>query len=1623
LANSILKLLEEVGDKYKSHPEQMSLLILNIFDLWIKMDYHATIECPLLAEYHPKFTPELLDVLQLASSADMLRLQSIQTYLQLRIDRCTVPHMTILDEATPRSFAVRYFEQSGTLQSLSKNIGNDSDMARSAKKAEFKHACEIYQEHSEKIAAGTCVCSFNADGSRNVRGCDKCFRFRERRRMAIGVHEDYLPADGTKSAAVVFELGIPEYLAIYRNVAWKLICLGYPSQPQPSVPVKSLLNKSRLSSYSRSSYGGITLASSTKSFVQTHYKTQKMMVKESNILLPLGLDFAYYDANTKQWIRDFDKNLTYAHLCGVWIPRALRRTAIPQNPHPPPYFAGVSSSDIVANVTKCPPDMSTHEFAAYQKVLSGNSRRWLEMLSELGASNLNFSIEDTSRVFSQLAIQAGPSTGGFGHLRDIHCVFQDASFCARLANQIQHHLETITTNWRESTCMELIINLSLRMFHLTSGAERQTALELLQLARQTTLRWIASLREEVRNASEAKLAERAAQHGFRAALLCRKTFATFIQTRSVTEASPTTSATMMAQDLDEFVEASIALQQNLVVDLKALPTATKNLLISDAKLVHGLQTTIKTSIDHNKATLDSAVINLIGDSSSSTNTRFSAWKVCERPYSRWIMSTMTMTRNRINYYHIVHYNYVEGHLLMGGKPLGKLPRDVRESRDVKELFGDRHLRTWPSYLPGMSYWLDKPIQGFQIHFGLRRETVIIQAVRDHDHWEFVPRRIFTTEDHFDLPSSLINDSFHWLNLNAESLEIRKAASMWKTKPSDWVVHIHRGRACRNNVLLVDPQSSLFKKVADIFRHFEQPCNLTVFQPLAPSGRLSVELRNLELSFFVNSKGLLECRELRSEIDPNQDAGTLYGFDSKIVLRDTVEPERRSIITALGGLTYKREGIHVLVRANSTTEYGLFMIDQILGRLTCLPEPRLVFSKALFHAFTSFHVPDGLTQRTGAEEAMHILQSGHCQPWAPLDDLVMPILRQFNDLIPKRSYYPTNKRSLQKVVWNQDLPISVQQDAYNDIIRSIINKHRQLLSFSPNNMTALTNAVIEMNQALRDRADQRRQLYERSVPQTCETHPVRDVVYQPRDRNASSAPAQMIFRMAQSIRGQHLSFDKENPVAAILQAWPLINGFHGKSTTRSSLTELTDRKISEQWGSLVDMCRQTRPQNVHQIMFNLALLCFNKQANQNIINLLSAFTYLQPLKQLTPSSAASFSGFKLHERPSFDALLQLIVTDYPFVDLDPAKKMLKNTSLQKQSDDYEKECRKLARFFCNQWPASELFIEDFDAELIDEDMSLNTVTPEWRRLVNNERLSVFVDEVQLVIDQHRVPKVSSGPQPWPATQHAFYQPMTGAVVPSLSNDLVLKDFSRFNLTWVHEESTSVHEMQDITAATNVTPSKEVGELSRILDSFVKTNDFLRLDYGKDLKASLAALENSNHTLTQHQSLSAFQNFDREVIMARQEMKDKYQQICNNLTANDDRSSWLQFGGLWPSQSPVALLELLRSSASHNFGRNMKEALVAYGILITNLQRLLRIKSAHLKRDEQKVDQEIRNVGHENWSPLKYTDWLLQEIDSDILIRPGQVDVADEMISPRSGFNSVLQLNMGQGKHKMIYTMIQ
>ncbi|KAK7702617.1 hypothetical protein SLS64_009580 [Diaporthe eres] len=214
LAESICNYFETVGNAYDSNPTQMSAFVLNVLHLWVLMDIAAAEECPLIREYHPIFTPELLDVLQLEHSEDFDRLSTIQRYLKDRKENRQADSYDIFSsENSPNCFAAKYLISSNELQALYLEILQDSQEAREKKTQEWETISMECEQFSQEIAALSCLCT-GEPGDRtqdDIKNCTKCFLRRKRRRLEIRVHEDFLPIHDTKAAKILFELSLPRW--------------------------------------------------------------------------------------------------------------------------------------------------------------------------------------------------------------------------------------------------------------------------------------------------------------------------------------------------------------------------------------------------------------------------------------------------------------------------------------------------------------------------------------------------------------------------------------------------------------------------------------------------------------------------------------------------------------------------------------------------------------------------------------------------------------------------------------------------------------------------------------------------------------------------------------------------------------------------------------------------------------------------------------------------------------------------------------------------------------------------------------------------------------------------------------------------------------------------------------------------------------------------------------------------------------------------------------------------------------------------------------------------------------------------------------------------------------------
>lgn len=1067
LAKEIENYLDQASDLYDDCIEQKSAMMVTLFQLWVVMDEHAVHQFPLLKEYRPPFPPEVLDVLQLSSYEDLVRLQEIQQYLRHREKHCKFKTLTLFSNPVEDCFADRYVgcsQNADRLQRLDREIVTASFAAKEKKKKELNRINKEYSSLSQLITSAICTRKEAPPGS----GCAHCRHKKQRKKLQITVHENFLPESSSKRAtvqrrAIIFELAMPSSLAAYRDTSWRILSkFARPrdeSMKAHSPPPRELLSRwNPLMPHAYHRELRFHLASTTKSFLVSHYRGSALPVTSAQILLPFGLQLSYYDRKEERWASHLSTEFTFAHSFG------LNQSIITLlGPDSASDFAadadGRSSYKVMSVQNSSPGSLSAHEYMAYQNLLAGKASRWLSVLRELGSSNINFSSEATMHLLNYLAMQVGPNSNG-ERLRKVHALFEDATFCAQLVAQIRSLLQGISDNWRESFCMEALITFVLRLRSLGPTQAAAEGRRLLRTIREITLGWIHRIREEIGQAVDSEAAQQLSSYTLLAGLLCKRTFASDCDDLQDESA------------LEMFLCACLAISENMTLRAEQLQPTIRGMFIRDIQMTVSAHGLLQSTIQSHPESLQHAISSVWPDTADSPRA-YNPWRSIKNS-DMWIVSTAAAPGSSRP--QLVHYHILEGHLLVDLKPVGKLPAEIRTANSVQELFGGQQLLDFPSALKDMTYMLCTLRQGHQIHFGLQGGKVVIRARIRGTTIQFLERTVFSIGTMADVPTPLLDEHFHCIDLASGEVKFRRRAHMWWHKrPRNWMLNVGTRQAARGQSLLVDPHSKVFHQIAGIFEHFEAADRLVAFQPV--KNNLSVELRRMDLDFTVNGNGNLLCRQLRSEVDPNQDAGTWYGLESKIVLRDNENHQRRSIIVPIGSIQYRRHEPHVLVQVVNDGIYGRYMIDNTLGRLECPPQPVLVFTKSQLHAFTSFPLPDTLTGRTGTEEALSCLASAQSQPWTLLRPGQCVPLQTIARLTPVRNYYPPHLKRQQDVTWDDKLTTTIQHDQYRPVIESIFAKAERLSKFTLHNIQRLE---LEPGGAtsLRERSYIRRHRFER-----------------------------------------------------------------------------------------------------------------------------------------------------------------------------------------------------------------------------------------------------------------------------------------------------------------------------------------------------------------------------------------------------------------------------------------------------------------------------------------------------------------------------------------------------------------
>ncbi|KAL0067192.1 hypothetical protein AAF712_005762 [Marasmius tenuissimus] len=128
------------------------------------------------------------------------------------------------------------------------------------------------------------------------------------------------------------------------------------------------------------------------------------------------------------------------------------------------------------------------------------------------------------------------------------------------------------------------------------------------------------------------------------------------------------------------------------------------------------------------------------------------------------------------------------------------------------------------------------------------------------------------------------------------------------------------------------------------------------------------------------------------------------------------------------------------------------------------------------------------------------------------------------------------------------------------------------------------------------------------------------------------------------------------------------------------------------------------------------------------------------------------------------------------------------------------------------------------------------------------------------------------------------------------------------------------------------------------------------------------------------------------------------------------------GAWPHLTLCQLLRQLSYPVNIRLPALWKEALLILARDLLEYQRAVRLLSYAQQGKKEDFFRELDTHMFDMERALQYPDWVLIQVEANFLARPLQVRVAQEMIHPSSSQNTVLQLNMGEGKSSVIVPLV-
>lgn len=1643
LRNIIECYYKSAASHYARNPEPSSIMLLTITELWIACDKSACILYGLLLDYALEIPVELLQSLVLPFRSQMKRLSNAERYLK------TCRHSAKLDSPSifrdfghPSAFSVRYFNQSLEHQILFSRIEEQAFHAKEEKCRELSRKKEEYRNLMHRHDQSECdhyevVDPF--DGFRelchSISRCKKCQYKEQAASINIEVNEWPLPNDQSEAKSTVFELVVPMAFGEWRDATTFFLndVLGcdYSTQERPRATF-TLQNYQGLSTFFiRTSPHAqrVGLLSQVKPHTSTHRHNKSIAVTaEVDVCLRNGLRYQYHDGSKDIFTSAFRVTERVLQLCNYRLPK--RSSSLQKFlTRPPSAPSGPPPNSVIASQSDCPDHISLDEFKALCALPLGYRVQWMNILTQLAIPSVDFTEVEASIFLLQIIHQAGPP--GEGHVRRAsNEVLADQTFGRSLLVQLQNGLQKVNKNWKSSRALACFINLAASLLSFASSVNIQNeCLKYLLSAREIAIGWVVVLRDKAQHSTDDAQRTEFLSRTVDVALVCVNTFHVDQEYLSGILASPSEASTL--------IQCSITIQEYLRATLgKSDPLLSIMLERWKDLSYRTFPMLAREVLEKGSICLDDAV-----EKSWSGYQNGGSWQSVASPHEHWLTSR---TASHSDFGSLsVHFNLLTAELLVNGNPLVRLPPRYERHPTYGSLFGHSTLEVMPTRVPGMEYSAKSAYAGYTIHFGMQstlgrlgveNQDLLLHAVTNGRKYDLLPSRIFRDK----LPVAFVDKFAHWYDYAGNSVEFRPIKNPWFSSPTNWWLtkagsSWHLGR---NGVALLSVVSKSARTLSGILSGIEEPLHIhALFHKTSDS--LDIDLPKLQLGFYLEpGSSLIHSQQFRGmSIDADQGIGTLIGLRNRIVLKHDNGNHDRLVVIPDGQVAYQRTSDHTEVRIDPSTavKFHAYQIDTRLGQVLDNGNMQSKLFLCYLHGLTSYSLPDPLTRRTGTEQALSILSSAAVRSFDVLTEENLAILECIAKLAPGRAYHPANKRVMQTIDWDSNLSFLSQHGSFYTSVKAIFEQANDMKVFYSDSYIEppLLDFVI---QHLQERDLIRTSTF-RVYGFGAEKHAAKDdVEYASRDRGQNSERATRTFVTASLI------FQRRPVLHAGIRSgfrdslWESLKccgTIDGRDLTlQNNLLKFDSKWLEEpskllgSWWCRAHLSFGRSPQQYDKflVMMWLSTVAFAENADMQFIHTLAAFYNGPDIARIT---APPFDRFELSSGAGVDtsSLRQLIRSTRHGFSSCPEARLPKlaweseQSAQQRRQRVFQSNQDTAINGFATQlecqWPCEvpQTPVGDTFNTYLNTGQAMGEVRLKFKAWFQNHR---FYEYLGRIADELRHQTVD----PVPSPSYTFIVPKSS--VRNKCHHISIGDlFAAPAPSIIPEARASLSTLVG-------TESGEAQTIPRLdallagLDAQARTK--CETDYIIYLRDSLLSLRGrAKKSLLESRGCDITQVVERYRADCNKHVQSLYSAMKEQLVGKGQVARTMAaMICQWPRVSPALFLEQLTHERWTTLTDLWKECVLEYGLALTDLQRADRL--VDLSGDLVSFTKELINIGHQNWSPSEFPETLLLEVESGILIRGVQEDIARQMRTPPCNENAVMQLNMGEGKSSVIVPIV-